>query len=621
MRENNGEISVEHRLDGRELRQHLGRTLAETLQNVPGMWQSSMGPAPARPVLRGLSGDRLLVLEDGRTTGDISTSSPDHALAIDPINSEHIEILRGPAALVYSSNSIAGVVNVVRGQIPTELPSHFHGKGSIQGESVNTGLSAGVSTYGSRKNMGIKADFGLRTASDIQTPTGVLDNTYIRNYHGALGLSTIRSWGLFGGSANFYQSAYGVPGNFDGSHPDGVKINLTRVQSDLRLDYNSTGSWYRRMLLDYTFSYYFHEELEFSPQRQAFDIVGSEYWLFTNSLRGKFYHSKNGILPQGIAGFQLEHSNYTSGGFTFTPQTNDLSAAVYTWQQFDFDRLQLQSGIRVDAYSILPVEEVETAIGLRRQRDFLNISGGLKSTLRLTSSLSTGLSLMRTVRMPGVEELFSEGPHLPSYSFEIGNPDLNEEIGHGIEWNFRFASELFGIQSALYYNHFSNYLYPRNTGEESVRRPLPIYQFSGDAARMMGFEVLAEFQPIRELAFSGTLGYVRGDLTELDEPIPFIPPVTGKVDAQFAKNAITFGIGMRFAGPQNRLGEFEEATDGYTVFDTFLQYYISSGRQLHTFSITLENATNATYRMHLSRVKSIMPEPGRNLKLLYRVYW
>jgi iron complex outermembrane receptor protein len=620
-RDNGDALQVERRVDGRELRQQLGRTLAETLQNEPGMTQSTMGPAPARPVLRGLSGDRLLVLEDGRTTGDISSSSPDHALAIDPINSNHIEILRGPAALVYSSNSLAGVVNVVRGQIPTELPAHFHGTGSIQGETVNRGISAGFSTYGSIKNYGLRADLGVRSASDINTPEGKLDNTKIQNYHGAIGVSRIKSWGLMGASANFYRSSYGIPGDFIGSHPEGVKINLEREQVDLKFDINPDMDWIRRVLFDYTFSHYFHEELEFDPFSDAFTLVGSDYSLFTNSLRGKFYHDGSGALDSGIFGFNAESSNFASGGLTFTPETNQYSAATFAYQQFEFGRLSLQTGLRFDFLSVQPLRPQVTSIGLRRQRDFYNVSGGFKSTYAINTPLSTGFSIMRTVRMPGVEELFTEGPHLPAYSFEVGNPDLNEEVGLGFDWNIRYATGRFGFQNSWYLNNFTNYLYPRNTGEMSARRPLPVYQFSGDSVRMWGTELLVEIKLSTALSLNTTLSYVEGTLTESGNPLPFIPPLSGKTDLQYTSGALTLGGVVRFAADQNRLGEFEDPTDRYTVFDAFGQYYLSTGKQLHTLSLTIENVTNTTYRMHLSRVKSIMPEPGRNIKLLYKVYF
>jgi len=620
-RVNTSELQVNRRIDGKELRQQLGRTLAETLQNEPGMSLSSMGPAPARPVLRGLSGDRLQVLEDGRTTGDISSSSPDHALAIDPINSNHIEILRGPAALVYSSNATAGVVNVVRGQIPNELPEHFHGAFSLQGESVNSGLSGGVSSYGSIGKTGVRADFGFRVASDIQTPEGKLDNTGIENFHGAFGTARIMEWGTYGASANFYRSGYGIPGDFIGSHPEGVKINLQRSQVDARYERLPKLESIRRWTLDYTFSHYYHEELENNPSTGNFDLVGSEYSLFTNTLNARVYHDQIGILNRGVVGFLAEHRNFIAGGLTFTPQTNEIRSAAYTYQQWRSDSWNIQSGIRFDFASVQPVRESVTAYGYRRQRDFANLSGGISAEYSITDPLTTSISVMRTIRMPGIEELFAEGPHLPAYSFEVGNPDLNEEVGQGIEWSLRYATDRIGFQNSWYLNHFSNYLYPRNTGELSVRRPLPIYQITGDEAQMWGTEFLMEVELNRYLSMDATISYVQGTLTESDNPLPFIPPLSGKIDVQYSVRGLTIGSSFRFADKQDRLGEFEETTDAYQVFDLFAQFVLNRGKLLHTISLSGENITNATYRMHLSRVKSIMPEPGRNVKLLYRVYF
>lgn len=620
-RENGSEVQVERRVDGRELRQQLGRTLAETLQNEPGMSQSSMGPAPARPVMRGLSGDRLMVLEDGRTTGDISTSSPDHALAIDPINSNHIEILRGPAALVYSPNAMAGVVNVVRGQIPTEIPNHFHGTASIQGETVNQGLSTGISSFGSIKNVGIRGDFGLRNATDIQTPIGKLQNTAIQNIHGALGASHVHDWGLYGASANFYRSSYGIPGNFTGSHPEGVKINLQRQQVDARFDRSMSFAFLRRIVAEYTFSHYYHEELEFDPATSRHDLIGSEYSLFTHTMNLRVFNDKSGPFDRGIFGGFAEISNFTAGGLTFTPETDEYNLAMYSYQQIRRGDWDIQLGARLDAASVRPVRPTQTSFGHRRQRDFVNASGGISAVYRLSNPLSTGVSVMRTVRMPGVEELFTEGPHLPAYSFEVGNPDLNEEIGHGLEWNIRFATDRFGFRNAWYVNHFSNYLYPRNTGQMSARRPLPIYQISGDEVRMWGAEWMMEVELSSVLSLDATVSYVEGTILATNEPLPFIPPLSGKVDLQYSNRKLTVGTSSRIARKQDRLGEFEEPTDGYIVFDAFAQYFFTRGNYLHTFSFTVENISDQTYRMHLSRVKSIMPEPGRNLKFLYRVYF
>lgn len=615
------EVQVQRRLDGKELRQQLGRTLAETLQNEPGMSQSSMGPAPARPVLRGLSGDRLMVLEDGRTTGDISTSSPDHALAIDPINSNHIEILRGPASLIYTSNALGGVVNVVRGQIPTETPDHFHGSGNIQGETVNSGVSFGVLSFGSIKNYGIRGDLGIRNASDIQTPEGKLNNTGIQNYHGSLGISKIEDWGLLGISTNVYRSGYGIPGDFLGSHPNGVKINLEREQADIRFDRTLDSKYFRRMLIEYTFSHYFHEELEMNSRTGKFDLVGSDYSLFTNTFNGRFYLDKFGIINRSILGLQAEQSNFAAGGLTFTPETNEFGLAIYSYQQINHDNWSIQTGLRYDFASVRPVRESQTAYGFRRQRDFSNVSGGISAVYKLSNPLSTGVSLMRTVRIPGVEELFTEGPHLPAYSFEVGNPNIGEEIGLGVEWNLRYATDRFAIQNAWYVNTFSNYLYPRNTGEFSVRRPLPIYQITGDEVLMWGTEILMEVQLNESFSLNGTVSYVEGTITETDRPLPFIPPLIGKLNFQYNYRGFIGGLSTRFASNQSRLGEFEEATAGYQIFDATIQYIFNQNNFLHTFSISVENFSNESYRMHLSRVKSIMPEPGRNLKILYRVYF
>ena len=222
---------------GSKLRQNLSRTIAETMDYEPGVAQRTMGPAPARPVLRGLSGDRLLVLEDGERTGDLSASSSDHAVAIEPMTTERIEVVRGPGTLLYGSNALGGVVNVVRGYVPSEQPQKRSGSFTLQGESVTGGLSAGLAFEQPLGPLAMRFDSSLRNAGDVATPRGPLVNTDIRTGNGSLGVSLVRSWGHLGVSGSLYDSEYGIPPDPIGSHPSGVSILLERQHLESRAEF------------------------------------------------------------------------------------------------------------------------------------------------------------------------------------------------------------------------------------------------------------------------------------------------------------------------------------------------------------------------------------------------
>ncbi|MEX0779879.1 MAG: TonB-dependent receptor [Balneolales bacterium] len=618
---------TERVVSGRKLRQQLGRTIAETLNDEPGLSQQSMGPAPSRPVLRGLGGERLLILEDGGRTGDLSATSADHALAIEPMTAEQIELIRGPSALMYGSNTIGGVINVVRGQVPVNMPDHVHGSGSFQGESVNRGVSAGATAFGPAGNLAYRLDGSARNAYDITTPSGTLDNSDITTYNGSAGLSYIRSKGMIGASANFLNTGYGIPGGFVGAHPNGVNIEMNRRNFQVKSEYHLNNNWLRRLEVDGSYAYYHHRELEFGGN------VGSEFGVLTTNLNAHAHHE--GILfSKGMIGLRAENRNYASGGATSTPTTNEQALAGYFYEEAKFDKLNLQAALRYDFRKVAPEEDIiSKTIGEIRERSFHNYSASLMATYNLSSAFQMGSILMRTFRAPGVEELFSEGPHLAAYSFEVGNPDLNEERGVGIDLFTRYGGERAQVQLTVFRNQFQDYIYPVNTGEISLSKLLPIYQYVGEDVLMSGAEAGGEIKLLNNLSTSAQISYVRGDiinqganmplvtLSDRHEPLSMIPPLTGKIDVEYRNNDLTLGASMRAASSQQRTGEFEQPTDGYGVFDLYAQYMFNSGNMLHTVSLNFDNITNEEYRMHLSRVREIMPEPGRNVKLLYRMYF
>ncbi|MEX0927765.1 MAG: TonB-dependent receptor, partial [Balneolales bacterium] len=396
---------------------------------------------------------------------------------------------------------------------------------------------------------------------------------------------------------------------------------------ELKSEYHLDENWLRRLDFDGTYAYYHHRELEFGGQ------VGSEFGVLTSTVNAKAHH-RGFIFSKGMIGLRAEMRNYSSGGFNFTPSTTEQALAGYVFEEADFNRLNLQAAFRYDLRTVRPGEEqTSPRIGLIRPRTFQNYSASLMATYDLSDGLQVGSIFMRTFRAPGVEELFSEGPHLAAYSFETGNPELNEERGFGIDVFTRYASERARVRFSLFRNQFSDFIHPVNTGETNLSTLLPVYQYSGERVLMTGFEAGGEIKLLNNLYSAGKIGYVRGDIIDdmevmplvavsgEHEPLPMIPPLSGKIDLEYRRSDLTAGASMRLASAQQKTGQFEESTDGYAIYDLYMQFSFDNGPMLHTLSLNLENITNQEYRMHLSRVKSIMPEPGRNVKLLYRMYF
>ena len=602
---------------GKKLRQHLSRTIAETIDHEPGIAQRSMGPAPSRPVLRGLGGDRLLVLEDGERTGDLSGSSSDHAVAIEPMTTDRIEIVRGPEALLYGSNTLGGVVNVVRGYIPGEPLERPGGAFTWQSETVSSGLAAGLALQRPLGPFVARIDGSLRDAGDLGTPQGSLVNTDIATENASIGLGLIRPWGRAGFAGSFYNSAYGIPPDPGGGHPAGVDIDLRRQHGQARAEFRGGPAWLQRLDLHHTFSRYQHAEIE------ASGALGMEFGVLTHNSRALAHTRNLGPCSSGTFGLFYEYRNFAVGGFNFTPATEEYAMAVASYQEWIRGPLKTSAALRLDGRRVEPrhTRQSRTA-GAISTRDFSGLSGGFATRYQFNRDLALGVSAMRTFRAPGVEELFSAGPHLAAYAYEVGNAALDSERGVGLEVSIDYDRPAGHFHLALFRNDIDGYIFPRNTGQPSLRRAdLLLYRMVGLRALMYGLEATFDWHVHPDVELGGTFGYIRGMLTDLaDAHIPRLPPLQGRLALTVEPSeALTFDLALRLATDQDRPGEFEEPTPGYAVFDYSAQYYRHLWGHLHTFSLTLENLTDVTYRKHLNRVKEIMPEPGRNLRILHKI--
>lgn len=602
-------------MSDRRLRQNLGKTVAETVAGEPGMDQRTMGPAPARPVLRGLSGDRLLVLEDGGRTGDLSATSTDHAVVIDPITTERIEVIRGPAALLYGSNTLGGVVNVERGYIPTALPDRLHMTWTGQGESVQAGLSTGLVITAPFRDLAWRLDGSWRDAGDIQTPDGRLNNTAIETANASAGLSYLKDWGYVGVAGSYYRSEYGVPGGFVGAHPKGVRIKLDRKHFEGRVDYHFEQGPFERTELKYSFSKYFHQEFESNGS------IGTQFSVLNYDVNWQTKIRPFGEFGEGDVGVWGEYRDYVPGGFIFTPDTKEFTTAAYLYEQADIGRWRIEGAVRTDCRVVDPAVSESTDIGFIRRRTFVIFSASGSVTRSFGRRWESGIKIMRSGRAPGIEELYSEGPHLAAYSFEVGNPSLKSEQGWGLEWFGRWRRGGRRVEIALFRNDIHRYIFPRNTGRIHIATQLPVYQYAGLHAVMAGGEITLEHKLPWSLSVTGTFSYVRGELADSNQPLPAMPPWTTKVELKKQAGAFSTSLQLRAAGRQERVAPFEDPTDGYAVFDASMQYHRQMGRFLHTMVLSVENIGDTAYRRHLSRVRSIMPEPGRNIKLLYKVFF
>ena len=630
-------LSAASVVSGAELNRSLDQTVAATVQDEPGVSVSSMAPSTGRPVIRGLSGDRILILEDGQRPGDMSATSGDHAVAVDPLTAKQFEVVRGPMSLLYGSSALGGVVNVVREEIPTSLPDHAHGLLTTEGSSVNRGLSGGGYILTKVSGFALRAEASGRTSRDVSTPIGDLINTGTRTYNLAGGAARSGDWGHAGSSYRFYRNEYGIPGGFVGGHEHGVDIRMQRHTLRAESEFHPHEAAFLSTISAHIVgTLYDHQEIEESGE------IGTEFDQQTLSGELQARHDQQGILTQGAFGMRAQYRDITTGGSLKTPSTYDYAVAGYIVEEATVGALSIQAGARYDWSRYVPREITFIFVGGQevpvRERSFGAMSGSLGLLFAITPSSRVGASVSRAFRTPDFNELYSDGPHLAANSYDVGNPELRSETGTGMDLFARFSGEHVRGEIAAFRNVLSDFIFPSSQGrvESGPQRGRPRLQYANEDARFVGAEGEIEWNIAKRFVLHGTASYVQAEFTSERDSIPLfegqdtlflapsrhaplIPPFNGRVGARYESPRYFGGADVRWASEQDRIGDFETRTDGYAIVNLNAGLRFEQGVRFHTITLRIENVTDREYREHLSRIKDIMPQPGRNISLLYRL--
>jgi iron complex outermembrane receptor protein len=619
-------------LEGAALDRRLDGTLAGSISGEPGVRATSMGPATARPVLRGLSGDRVLVLEDGTRTGDLSTTSADHAVALDALTLRRVEVVRGPNSLMYGSSALGGVINAVREEIPRALPDAVHGTVSSQLSSVNDGWTVGAEASAPFAGLAWRAEGSVRSAGDLRTPDGRLTNTPVQALGAALGASRVGERGHLGVAYRAYTSDYGLPGGFVGAHPGGVDIAMRRQALRVEGDLHRADGLIETLRGSLVLTDYGHDErtksgsvaTRFEQQMLAAELVAS--------------HGAIGPASSGAAGFRAQLRGITTAGALRTPSTDDWTAGVFLVEELARGPWRWQAGIRGDVARFTPREAGSVIVLGERiptaPRTFANVSASVGTLRRVGESLRIGANLSRSFRVPDFNELYSDGPHLAAYSYDVGNPELEAETGLGADLFLRVERERLNAEVAVFSNRLSSYIFPRNTGELGRQGERWKFQYTARDVQMVGGETSLSWVIAPAVVLEGSASLVRGlvlgardTIAGLDgEPdvlssryLPLLPPLNGRLAVRWDRPRWFASVGGRFSDAQERLGDFESRTAAATVAEAHAGLRLLVGGRLHAFTLRVDNVFDRAYRDHLSRTKDIIPEAGRNVSLLYRV--
>lgn len=639
-------------ISGTDLARDLRPTIADTLAHLPGVTSSSFGPSASRPILRGFQGPRIRVLSDGVGSFDVSSTSVDHAVIINPLLAERIEVVRGPSALPYGSEAIGGVVNVIDTRIPRSIPENgfrLQGQGTYASAANERsgGLAADVKASdtivlhadGSYSKTGdlriggyaltpeLRAQ-ALASAASVAEPAddidfaanaavkGKLPNTQSKTWDAALGAAVITSTGSYGIAVSHYDSLYGVPIRFatlDGEGQEGPRIDVKQTRVDARAQVDTGGDILKQIRFRLGAARYRHFELEED------NSVGTAFYSQGMEGRIELAQADHGAW-HGVTGGQFVYRDFNViGDEAFLPRNSTDTVGIFTLQQLDYGTFKIEGGLRYEHAMLKAMPQDDQPQFANAGRNFSAISGSLGGSLTLTEGWKLGLNLSHSERAPSAEELFANGPHAGTEAFEIGLPTLAKERADGIEAVLHGHGRNYDIEASVYYNRFSNYVDEFATG--AIEDGLPVYQTAQGKARYYGFEVQGSYTLARlgdtSIVADALADYVHAAIVGVG-PAPRIPPLRVLAGLEATGGRIFGRAEVEWANKQTRITDFETQTSGYTLVNASVGIHPIADNQKISLILSGNNLLDVTARRHSSFLKDYAPLAGRDIRVTAR---
>ncbi|HEU4876601.1 MAG TPA: TonB-dependent receptor [Sphingomicrobium sp.] len=631
-----GDVSV---LGGADLAASIRPTLGETLASQAGVSTSGSGPNVARPVLRGLSGDRIRILTDGIGSLDVSSSSSDHAVAINPLTADSIEVLHGPAALLYGSSAIGGVVNVVDARIPRRVPADTVSAQGILGYAtaanerlangeVNVALGGNIVAHGDlnwtrngnlrtgghilarplRRQAAVSPDADIRALAELK---GDLPNSDGRSFEGAGALAYVDGGFNLGASISRHTAFYGVPVRYSldpAVEAERTHIDVHQTRYDARAEIPLSGA-FKQVRLRGGYSNYNHAEVADDGE------IGSR--IFSKGGEGRIDLAQRDHEHWGgtSGGQYVDIRQHIEGDEQFLPPTRQRTIGLFTLQHGDLGKVRIEGGARFERNML--DADASSVVGnpdLERRFSTLSLSAG--ASYAVTPQWKIGLNVARSQRAPSTEELFANGPHGGNASFQIGNPDLGTERSLGFEASVKHKSRAIDASFIFYGTRFANYLYQVPTG--AVIDELPVYQAREGRASYVGFEAQAEARLGRTAGIEWGAEFV-GDATRATirnvGPAPLIPPLRLQGAVTGRRGSLGGRLEIERNWAQNRTADFETRTPGFTLVNASLDWQPLAEKPELSLSLAANNIFDAESRRHSSLLKDYAPLAGRDVRL------
>ena len=616
-------------LSGQELNDNLTGNIATTLFNQPNIGVNSFGSATSKPVLRGYSGDRFLLTKEGNKTGDLSQSSIDHVITLDMTEVNEIEIIRGPKSLLYGSNAIGGVVNTTINTDPKVRVDKFLKRFLFGGESFNDGIYGNAMLYIPVENNQINIFISNRDTKNQSSPIGELENTYSETFNYKIGFTRYDQNSYINFIIENFNMDYGIPPSLEG-HINGVDIEL--IKNTFEINYHQHISFYNFNQFDAKYNFIDYEHKEFENNLDYFSVALAKN---THNFKIEFQS------PNSVIGSELNYKQFLPSGFYWTPKTDELNLSLYGFHQKEFDGFDLLGSIRIGYTSIAPNQNYLSFSNLDaqevRDRNFKYFSSsiGLKKVI---NNFEVNTWIMNTMRGPRVEELYSDGPHLGSYSYEIGEPNLELEKIYGLESSIKYNMTPLVISLSGFYNYSPYYYQMGKIGECEedfvIGEQHPCYGAdfiewgSGSSGWLYKYQTQGVESIIKGLEFNLSYDYdlfeivydfslVVGDNLTSGTPLSYMNPTKHMINFEYKKESMKYKVRLSKIHSQDRLGEFETYTPSSFLIDFILGY--NKGNQ--NITIQFNNILDKEYYNHLSRIKSIIPESGRNVIISYSLFF
>ncbi len=606
-------------LSGQELALRLEASLGETLAQEPGISSTFFGPGASRPIIRGLTGDRVRTLEGGIGTGDAAGVSADHAVTIDPGQAERIEVVRGPGTLLYGSSAIGGVVNVIDERIPTVRATQpVNGQLSFTGGTVSDERYGGLTLGGGTGDWAWHASTTVRDTSDyaVRSLSGsdgedFVPNSDLASEGGRLGATYFfGDRGYLGVSTSIFETEYGLPGD---ARPDAgeltdegpVRIDMKQRRYDLRSQIRRPFPGFEALKVRVGATDYEHAELEG-------DEIGSRFFNDTVEARLELVQSPRG-RSSGSLGLQFfERDLEAIGAEAFLPQTDTGRWALFTLQEIDAGPLRWQLGARFERQSLDPADQAA--------RDHKGLSASLGMIWQASETVSVATSVARSTKLPAPEELFSNGLHVATQAFEVGDPLLGEETGLGLDVSLRMKRHRFSGELTLFRQSFDDFIFQAFTGEQA--EGFPIVRYRQRDATFSGAELKARVELFERATHHVHLSFV-GDTVraklDVGGNLPRIPPMRLGGGVHYHSERWNASAEVRWIDRQRDIAVSETVTPGHTLINASLGYRFLFRRQIFDLLLRGRNLGDADARSHTSFLKEIAPLPGRDVSMTLKL--